>query len=451
MKFKKTLLLLLVTFTVFAAAMAKDNNNKKLKETINRRSSLHTILIESTSFPRKEIVLDAYNKSPFPVKYNNHCLEERSFDPKAYAITDEERAAMAAKLPEKTGAGKMLKGLGGDMKKQISDITGGIVDANAADMPIIIDKYFKTNKIANSLVAKWYGRDTDGSFNMKLIGDRGYYNASEMEMNIAKGSATGCASVRDAGEELINKTFVVVNKLHFMSNEIIAKKIKDALVESASEMTGIAKTLALKGADKLYQKTKEGYSVWTTSYLYKLKWNDSIQNTFYDEYWISKDNIDEAKKLAFDNTDLFELEYVGKERAKSLVTFSLKETRSEEEVLALSTVRNIDRVYAKLQKKYDVFKTRTPLYSGSPITAKIGMKEGLEGGEKFEVFEQVLNSKTGLTEYVSKGRITVDKKSVWDNRTAIGEAAEAEDPKNSVTKFKGGKNFYSGMLIRQIK
>jgi len=209
--------------------------------------------------------------------------------------------------------------------------------------------------------------------------------------------------------------------------------------------------IALKGADKLYEKTKEGYSVWTTSYLYKLKWNDSIQNIFYDELWMDKESVDATKKLAFDNTDLFELEFVGKERAKSLVTFSLKETRTEEEVLALSTVRNIDRVYAKLQKKYDVFKTRTPLYSGSPISAKIGMKEGLEGGEKFEVFEQLLDPETGLTKYVSKGKITVDKKSVWDNRFVAGATPEEQESEASVTKFKGGKKFYSGMLIRQIK
>ena len=449
MKLRRKLLVLLAITTVLTPAMAKDH--KELKEVVNRRSSLHTILIESDAFPRKETVLDAYNKAPFPVKYNNHCLVERSFNPKAYAITDEERAAIAAQLPEKTGAGKMLKGIGGGMKKQISDITGGLVDANAADMPLIIDKYFKANKIANKLVSKWYNRDADGCFNMQLIGDRGYYNASEMELNIAKGSATGNASVRDAGEELINKTFVVVNKLHFMSNEIVAKAIKDALVASASEMSGPAKMIALKGADKLYEKTKEGYSVWTTSYLYKLKWNDSIQNIFYDELWMDKESVDATKKLAFDNTDLFELEFVGKERAKSLVTFSLKETRTEEEVLALSTVRNIDRVYAKLQKKYDVFKTRTPLYSGSPISAKIGMKEGLEGGEKFEVFEQLLDPETGLTKYVSKGKITVDKKSVWDNRFVAGATPEEQESEASVTKFKGGKKFYSGMLIRQIK
>ena len=63
----------------------------------------------------------------------------------------------------------------------------------------------------------------------------------------------------------------------------------------------------------------------------------------------------------------------------------------------------------KLQKKYDVFKTKTPLFTGNPITAKIGKKEGLEGGEKFEVLEMNQDPKTGAITYKNIGTIKVDK------------------------------------------
>ncbi|MCX6326239.1 MAG: hypothetical protein NT144_06255 [Bacteroidia bacterium] len=411
-----------------------------------RRSSLHTILMESDNFPRKDTVIKAYNNAPFPDKYNDHTIGAKSFNPKQYSVTDEERAAAGKK---QSAAGNMLKGL-------VSQSTAGIVDSAAVDDPLLINKYFKEARIANQLVAKWFNRQTDGSFDMSLIGERGSYDATEMQANIAKGSARGTASLSDAGEELIKNTFVVVSKMNFVTNEIVAAKVRDAAkAQAANIKVEILQQTALKAADAAYEKAKEGYSVWTTSYLYKLVWNDSVAAVFYNNLWIDKANLNPQKKEAFDNSDLFQLEYVGDEKATSLVLFSLKEKRTEDQIVTLATIRNIDAVFAKLQKKYDEFKTKTPLYTGNPITAKIGMKEGLEGGEKFDVFEQTIDPKTGLTKYVSKGNITVDKKLIWDNRYNAGEEQVAEGaeakPALDRTTFKGGDKYYSGLLIKQIK
>jgi hypothetical protein len=338
-----------------------------------------------------------------------------------------------------------------------SDLTGGIADSNAADMPLIINKYIDQNKIANKLVAKWFNRQDNGAFDMNLIGERGFYNASEMEANIAKGSTRGVASLGDAGEELINNTFVVFTKLKFVSNEPIARAIRDIAIAKAGSLPYGAE-LAIAAANALYEKAKEGYSVWTTSYLYKLTWNDSISAVFYQDYWVDKDHLDKNKVAAFDTTSLFKLEFVGDEKATSLVTFSLKEKRTEEQIITLSTVRNVDAVFSKLQKKYEVFKPKVPLYTGYPITAKIGMKEGLEGGEKFEVLEQTMDPKTGKTVYEKRGTIKVNKKLIWDNRFVAGEGtapaatdSAATAPVIDRTTFSGGKNYYSGMLIRQLK
>ena len=433
MKKKSLILTMVVSIGLATTLMAQTKDGAT--EIKYRRSSLHTILIESENFPRKETVLKAYNNAPFPDKYNDHTIGAKSFEPKKYAITDEERAA----------AGK---------KKSVA----GKADNERADMPLVINKYFKENKVANQLAAKWFNRQADGSFDMSLIGERGYYDATEMEANIAKGSARGTASLADAGEELIKNTFVVVSKLNFVSNEIAAAAAREVAKAKARDIkVPTVQQAALKTADKAYEKAKEGYSVWTTAFLYRLKWNDSIAAVFYNDLWMDKTNIAPKKKEAFDNTDLFELEFVGDEKATSLVLFSLKEKRTEDEIVELATIRNIDAVYAKLQKKYDVFKTKTPLYTGNPITAKIGMKEGLEGDEKFEVLEQTLDEKTGRTKYVSKGIIKVNANQIWDNRYMAGEYVEpgSEDakpkPVYDSTLFKGGKKFYSGLLIKQMK
>ncbi len=434
---KKNLFLLSV-FTIiglFSSLSAQENTKKE--DIKYRRSSLHTMLIETGDFPNKDVVMKAYKEAPFPDKYNNHTIGEKSFDPKQYLVSDE-----------------AIKAAG--IKKTERDIENG----KYPEMPLIIENYFNKNKIANKMIAKWFDRDSLGAFDMNLIGERGMYNASDMAAKIAQGTARGTASLADAGEELIKNTFVVVTKLKFVSNEVVAAGIREVSLEVAHQIENeMMRELAISAANKVYEKTKEGYSVWTTAYLYQLNWNDSVAAVFYNNMWMDKSNIDPAKKAAFDNSNLFSLSFVGSEKASSLVTFSLKKgegNRTDEQVIRLATIRNIDAVYAKLQKKYDVFKTKTPLYTGYPITAKIGMKEGLEGGEKFEVLEQMIDPKTGLTVYKSKGTIKVDKKLIWDNRYNAGEAPkdpvlDKDGKPITVTTFKGGKKYYSGMLIKQLK
>ncbi|WP_271405801.1 hypothetical protein [Tenacibaculum soleae] len=402
---KKILFTVLATFTLLSTNAQK---KRDVKDINYRRSSLHTMLIESEDFPRKDVVLKSYNEAPFPEKYNNHTIETKSFKV--------------------------------DLSK------------NDDETAVLVTKHLNDNKIANQLVAKWFNRQPNGAFNMELIGKRGSYNASEMQANIAKGSVRGVASLADAGEELINNTFIIVNKLNFVSNEIAAAILRKQGIKKANKIKmSFARKAALKGVEKAYNKAKEGYSVWTTAYLYKLVWNEEIAATFYNNLWVDNSGIDKAKVDAFKNSDLFKMEFVGKQKTTSLVLFSLKEERTEEQIIKLATVRNLDAVYAKLQREYDVFKTKTPLYSGEPITAKIGMKEGLVGGESFEVLEQVLDEKTGLTKYVRKGKIKVIKDKVWDNRFNAGEDANDKKSNLTSTTFKGGKDYYSGMLIRQLK
>ncbi len=411
-----------------------------------RRSSLHTMVIESENFPQKEVVLKAFNNAPFPDKYNEHTIGEKSFNPINYTLTAEEKALIYK--PSK-------------MNSLLASAVE--IDSVARELPYRIQKYLSKEKIANKLVAKWFNRQSDDSFDWNLVAERGVFNASFLETKTAQSSSDGEALLKTAGFELIGNTFVVINKFNFYANEPVAAVVRDvAKAELAESMAGKPKMFvdkANKGIDAVYEKTKEGYSIFATSYLYKLVWNDSISNIFFTEMYMEKGSIDAKKKDAFDKSDLFKLEFVGDERASGLITFSLKEKRTEEQIITLSTIRIIDNVYAKLQKKYDVFKTKTPLYTGNPITAKIGVKEGLEGGEKFDVLEQLIDPKTGVATYKSVGTIKVNKDLIWDNTFNDDESLIAEPvvkgnnakPIIDRTTFDGANKFYSGMLIKQIK
>ncbi len=440
-------LLFIATLVCGFAAHTNAQNPSGTPDIKYRRSSLHTMIIESDNFPKKDTVIKAFYDAPFPDKYNDHSIGDKSVNLSKYSLTAEEYLS----LKDSASPIGSLVFNSNDAKK----------DTAGKSVQIQLAKYLVQNKIANKLVAKWFNRQADGSFDMSLISDRGSYNASEMEANIAKGTKRGVSSLADAGVELLGNTFVVVSRFNFVSNEVVAAVIRDAAKQAALDIKIPALQQAANNmADKVYEKTKEGYSVWATAYLYKLVWNDSTEAVFYNDLWMDKKSLDPAKKAAFDKSDLFRLEFVGDEKATGLVLFSLKEKRSEEQIVKKATIRTIDAVYAKLQKKYDVFKTKTPLYTGYPITAKIGMKEGLEGGEKFDVLEQTLDEKTGLTKYVSKGTIKVDKDLIWDNRYNAGEDVAPVDsastdpnakPILDRTTFSGGKKFYAGMLIKQVK
>ena len=438
-------LILLFTLNVTQILSQNPNGSSDFKY---RRSSLHTILMELDNFPKKDTVIKAYYNAPFPDKYNDHTIDVKSFNPGLYPISEEERASSGVK-----------KTFGGALKQGMFAKPGEANDDPASyDDTLIIRKFFKDQKVANKMVAKWFNRQPDGSFDIELIADRGMFDASFLDTKTAMASSDGISLLKTAGLDLIYNTFVVVSKMNFLSNEIPAAVIREGAILAAKEIkNGLLQAAAITAAEVAYKKTKEGYSVWTTSYLYQLDWNDSIQHVFYNNLYIDASNNDAVKKELFDTTSLFQLIFIGAEKSRSLVTFSLKTKRTEEQIVELATIRNIDAVFAKLQKSYDIFMPKTPLYTGYPITAKIGMKEGLEGGEKFEVFEQVMDQKTGLISYRSMGKIEVDKNLIWDNRFNLG----SEDPDNGNengkkpildrTTFKGGKNYYPGLLIKQIK
>jgi hypothetical protein len=406
---KKLLFITLSTVLCSSVLFAQDSQ-KEMKETKYRRSSLHTILIESSGFPKKDQVINAYYSAPFPDKYDNHNIGAKSFNPAKYT-TD----TVESKTPE------------------------------------VIEKYFKDEQIAKKMVAKWFNRQADGSFDYELIGTRGAFNASFLDTKTAAASSDGKALLATAGFELINNTFVVVSSMKFVENEPIARGIRDAAILAAQNAPGLVRMGIEKAAEIAYNKGKEGYSVWTTSYLYKLKWTPEVEGTFYQDMYGDKTTMTPAMKAKFDsNMDLFQMEYVGSQKSTTLVTFSLKEKRTEDQIINLSVTRNIDKVFAKLQKNYDVFKPKVPLYTGEPITAKIGLKEGLEGGDKFEVLEAVMDQKTGKIEYKSIGTIKVDGDKIWDNRFNLADEKPAEGAIDRTT-FKGGKKFYPGLLIRQLK
>ncbi len=426
MKIKQTGIFFAVIY--FAASLLTINVVKAqdVKEGY-QRSSLHIINIENLNFDNAAKVQASYNKYPFPDKYDDHRISSNSVNLSAYKLTQEEKDALGIKDSE----------LGNALSGALSSATAGILENNS-QVKYELDKYIKDKKIARELVRKWYSIKDDGALDYSVFNERIKLSMSEEDKQRVQQAALAQTEIDKMSQKLINNTFVVFTKLNFVSNAIPAEAIRQVAYAQADKLSGMMQTMARKAADKIYEKASEGYSVWTTAWLYKLEWNEQIY-TDLRKIMTSKDKLD----INAFNAMNFNLEFIGQEKATSLVTFSLKKgegDRTEDEIIELSTVRNVDKVFTKLQREYEVFKPLYQLTGVDPFTAKLGMKEGLEGGEKFEILE----IRGG--EYNKIGTIEVDKSKVWDNRYGA--------PKQEIeqTYFKGkNKDAREWFYVRLVK
>ncbi len=378
-------------------------------DTNYKRSSLYTLMITDASREYESDIKSYFLDKVLPEKYNNHNLENRTIN----------------------RAGKKI---------ELDNIVN----------------FLNTEKIAHKLIAKWFNRKEDGSFDMSLIRERGFYDASVLDINTAKNTTRGLAQLADAGEELIGNTFILVNDSRYTNKEEVAGYAKSFLGSLTSQL-GVS--VGSYAADLTLTTFGKGFVVSTNSHLFKLVWDKEIESRFYNELYF--DNSEQykrltkeqklAKKNAFDNADFFALEYIGTDKSSADVQSSGFTTKTNSELIGRATVKSIDNVITKLQYSYDVFKTKTPIYTDSPLTAKIGLKEGLTKKTKFEVLEQQ-QMEDGSLAFVPVGIIKVDTKyPIWDNRYGADEENPNQETDRTHFKVVKGNDFMIGSLIRQIK
>ena len=463
----------------------------------------------------KKIALDTWNSYPFPDKYDNNNIKTKnlslidtlinlskkdlkniediekkikrlSVGKKAPIVKlEEKRLKTIQKLAKKKNTSKKFakalqdinKKIGSQIKdlrlqvegykNQIEDIRYGnkrstiftAMKDQKKDIKIIqpkVENQLNQQQVAPQLVRQWFSSKDGKMFDMSTIQQRGLYDASMLDVNLAKSTVRGMSMLEDAGEELLNNTFVTITNLNFFSNKPIADMLRSIgkTVDNvaSADPTGIAAiigSIVKLSMDLAAAGIEDGYTVFSKTFLYKLKWNDEVSAEFYNIWG------DEA---AFEKMN-FQLEYVGVQYEKSVVNagvFSKKEDRQIDNVIQKLVIRNLDENFANLQKNYDVFKPKVPVKSVNPLTAEIGMKEGLKGGEKFEILEITQDPKTGRTKWVRIGTTTVDKKFVWDNRYNAGDQPDnvvigKDGQPISVTTFSNNAKAQPGMFLRQIK
>lgn len=398
----KKILYSILFFNVITISLAQESKNEF--EVKYRRSSLYSVMVDQPTLPYAAEIKKNFENSPIPDKFNNHNLSKRVYD-------------------------------------------FGELPTDGSDSPIL-------SAIARDIVAKWFNRSSKGGFNMNLIKERGFYDASALDVVKAQASKRGLDLLADAGEELIGKTFVLINEFKYTDKAEVAEKASGWLnaIGTIADYAGVSNvstvtTLTSTGATV----AGKGYIVKTNAHLYQLVWDEETAAIFYNDYWADDKTITPAKKKAFDESTIFKLKYIGTDTSWSDIQSTVFTSKSDEQLIERATIKAIDRVIVKLQKNHDQFKTKTPLHTVDPLTAKVGLKEGITKKSTFDVLEQV-EDENGKTQYVKVGVVKVDSKyPIWDNTYG----AQEENPNSTVdrTYFKkvSGKDFFPGMLLVQKK
>lgn len=377
-----------------------------------RRSSVYSMLINHTDQQFATEIKDAFMQIPVPDKFNDHNLSVKVLN------TD-----------------KKLSG------------------ASSAKENEEVSAFLNDNKVASRLVARWFNRDYyTGVCDMELVKERGLYNATEFDKQLANRSERGIAMLEDAGEELIGNTFVLVNDIRYVDKNKGAKAASSILKGLGSIMAVATGTNIDDLTDNIGDmlETIKGFKVKINTFLYQLDWSEDAANLFYQEQYSS--TPDSQKRENFEKArGSYTLKYVGKVESSGGST-SFMGINEEQPILMVRKAcqRAIDENVVDLQRNYEGFKTNTPLVSVEPITAYIGMKEGVTAKSKFEVLE-VVELENGKFKYEKVGEIEPIESMIWDNRfMAVEEGAIGATLGFTTFKKVSGKDFSKGMLIREM-
>ena len=374
-----------------------------------RRSSICSFLISRADQSMYDKIQEKYLEIPTPDQYNNHDLSIRILN---------------------------------------VDKKGNYADS--------ISQWLDDNRIASRLVAKWFDRDIfTGQCDMALVQQRGLYNATVFDKELAARSSRGQAMLAGAGVELIGNTFVLVHEAHYIDNAKRSQNVSTGLKIFGALAGGIIGVDVSDLFDSLgdLAATFKGFRVKFHTSLYQLVWDDETAATFYkDMYAINPD--DEGKRKAFEeNRGRFKLKFIGDvESSGSQNSFLGISEEHPDIMIRKACQRAIDDNVRDLQHNFEVFRVKSPVteVNGKEVKVPIGLKEGVNEESEYEVLEA--NEKDGRIEYKRIGTIVPVKDKIWDNRfMALEEGAYGADLNATTFTVKSGSTPYPGVLVRQMK
>lgn len=291
-----------------------------------------------------------------------------------------------------------------------------------------IAKWLNQNNIGQQILSVWFNRQSDGSFNVDVLKERGLFNANDNDYIVASASKRGEASLMDMGLQLVNQSYVVV----FDFSDIM--------------------TMA-----QYYEKNKvpaekrimNGFKSTVNTFLFKLDFNDSVAAVFFQDYWATPGDPNlETKKAAFENAQ-FPFVFVSKQRNDVSATqfnegqpLAPKVQKSKQELLKQLCEMALDAALTDIENQNREFRVKGMVNAVKPISAKIGKKEGLKFDQRYFVLE---NRQRHNGTLYSKRVAVVKSMKVVDNRKVTTGQSES----SQFYQIAGGKVDSYGMFLEQ--
>ena len=287
----------------------------------------------------------------------------------------------------------------------------------------LIANLLKEQRVAEQIIAHWYSMKDDGSMSLELVHERGMFNATDASYLQAQSTKRGNTALMDYGTRLINLSYILV--LDYKDIKTMAEaKIKDM----------------------------RGWKADVNGYLFKLDYNEEIQNAFYDS-WIDETDAPEAKEEKKGKVQQITVPISFVTKVSQPTTSSQAEgttqlgkfvkQKSEKILLEELVQKSYDEVLYFLEKGYEEFRVKTTVYQVRPIRAKIGKKEGLKTDYRFFAYEYVYNEKKNTVEPKFRGVIRATSNIVDNRKVASGDMG--------TTKFyqTAGRRIRAGYLLQQ--
>ena len=270
--------------------------------------------------------------------------------------------------------------------------------------------------IGRKMVAKWFNRQSDGMMNLDYVHKSGLYNATDQDVKLAVAAKRGDAFLKDAGQNLVSKTSVLI---------LVPYDVKS----------------------KDDSKTRS-WECYYDMFCYQLVFTPEVVAGFYDVWPYEDDNaaVKQSKVAAFD-TLTFKFSEVQSKTFQyatvSAMKLVVKKTKTLDELAGELVNKMYENSTFSLDKSIEDFRVKTKVFRLNPTRAKIGKKEGLKCDQQFFVFQYKYNEATKKVTPEREAVVRATSK-IADNRTI----ATGTSPESSFYQT-FGKNIEEGMIMQQ--
>ena len=215
-----------------------------------------------------------------------------------------------------------------------------------------VTEAINSQNLGREVMSFLFNRQADGNFDDTIVKERGLYNAKDQDIqNLA------IAKVQDQsfawGEALINSAYIIVLDIYNTT-------------ETRQDNGSIS------------------YTAKCSAHAFKLAGDESVLNNFYLNGWADAYSTAEERAsavAAYDNMQ-FDLKYV----TSVSVTGSSTKSKYSDGSMAQACLSAYNNVVYNLEKVIPAWKTVVSVVSTNPIAAKIGTKESLKNGDRFQTY-----------------------------------------------------------------